>query len=738
MSFRSASKENTRAKTFSNPPNWIRNPSWPQLPSVQSTDNTFIGLHRVYENGNFLALTAAGNYTVDWGDGSASENYTANTVAYKEYSFNSSTLNGTNAPVTLTDSGDLITRTAHGYQNGNTVSFYNIVNTTGLTQAAQYYVINATADTFQVSQTNDGSVVTLTTDGTATLLPYKMAVVTVTPQSGQTFTTIDLHRKHNKTGLGTYDSGFVDIVIAGSNLTTVLIATSAAQTVFPSIYFNSLEQVNILSTGTITGYGLFKNCYNLSNCVNLNFNSITSAYQMFYVCRYLSSVPLFNIASCGDTSYMFGYCSALKEIPLFNTQSVQYMNNMFEACHLLETIPLLNTQAAIQMSAMFMNCSGLKTIPLLNTANNTTMVSMFSSCSLLEKVPLLNTNKVTSFNNCFALCRGLKKVPLLDTSNATSMSGMLSSCPSLVEVPLFNLVKAQNMSFMFDSCDSLSNVPLFNTVAATNMAGMFGNCYSLREVPLFTTNSVTNMSQMFNRCFSLTSVPDFNATNVTNFSSMFSNANSIIKATLSGVKYAIDYGFCKLSEAELTNIINALGRANSQNLSFNVSNNHGAVTPISRSATTTAGSKTITITNTASLEVGMQWTGTGSPATTAIACTFTDAGDLVNLTAHGLENGDQVSFATITTTTGITNNTIYFVVNKTADTFQVAATSGGAALALTSNGSGTLRYRSVIESIVTNTSVTVSRPATSSGTNTLAFRTLPTQIALLKGWSVTG
>jgi arsenate reductase-like glutaredoxin family protein len=243
---------------------------------------------------------------------------------------------------------------------------------------------------------------------------------------------------------------------------------------------------------------------------------------------------------------------------------------------------------------------------------------------------------------------------------------------------------------------------------------------------------------MFTFCRSLTFVPPFNLTSCFNFVSMFSNCSSLIKATLNNVKYDINYSSCKLSAAELTNIINALGRANAQNLSFSVSFNHGAVTPISRSATTTAGSKTITITNTASLEVGMQWTGTGSPSTTAIACTFTDAGDLVNLTAHGLENGDQVSFATITTTTGITNNTIYFIVNKTADTFQVAATSGGTAIALTSNGSGTLRYRSVIESIVTNTSVTVSRPATSSGTNTLAFRTLPTQIALLKGWSVTG
>lgn len=72
------------------------------------------------------------------------------------------------------------------------------------------------------------------------------------------------------------------------------------------------------------------------------------------------------------------------------------------------------------------------------------------------------------------------------------------------------------------------------------------------------------------------------------------------------------------------------------------------------------------------------------------AVTFTDTGDTVDLTAHGLINGDTVSFSVITTTTGITINTVYYVVGATANTFQVSLTAGGAALALTNNGTGTL------------------------------------------------
>jgi hypothetical protein len=67
----------------------------------------------------------------------------------------------------------------------------------------------------------------------------------------------------------------------------------------------------------------------------------------------------------------------------------------------------------------------------------------------------------------------------------------------------------------------------------------------------------------------------------------------------------------------------------------------------------------------------------------------------------------------------------------------VAATSGGAALALTTNGSGTFRYRTTIASIGAGT-ITLSRPATATGATTLSFRYLKTGTALLKGWAVTG
>lgn len=70
--------------------------------------------------------------------------------------------------------------------------------------------------------------------------------------------------------------------------------------------------------------------------------------------------------------------------------------------------------------------------------------------------------------------------------------------------------------------------------------------------------------------------------------------------------------------------------------------------------------------------------------------TFTDAGDTVTIAAHGLVEGDAILFTSITSTTGISANTVYYVGGTiTTDTFQVTATKGGSTLTLTTDGSGT-------------------------------------------------
>lgn len=69
--------------------------------------------------------------------------------------------------------------------------------------------------------------------------------------------------------------------------------------------------------------------------------------------------------------------------------------------------------------------------------------------------------------------------------------------------------------------------------------------------------------------------------------------------------------------------------------------------------------------------------------------TFTDTGDVVTFaTPHGLAVGDQVVFGTITSTTGITAGTVYYVRTvPSTTTVTLSATLNGATLALTTDGS---------------------------------------------------
>ncbi len=74
--------------------------------------------------------------------------------------------------------------------------------------------------------------------------------------------------------------------------------------------------------------------------------------------------------------------------------------------------------------------------------------------------------------------------------------------------------------------------------------------------------------------------------------------------------------------------------------------------------------------------------------------TFTaDSGtDVITCTSHGLSNGDMVIFVPGTLPAPLLGGQIYWVRDATANTFKVAATETGAAIDLTSNGSGTLQF----------------------------------------------
>ena len=568
------------AKTFSGTPPvptpWVRNPSWPAC-EANSGDNRVRGLYAVFPSGgNFIALTVAGAYTVNYGDGTTT-NYATGIQANYEYDYNDADLVGTEAPVTFTDSTDTVNRTAHGYINGMQVQFFNITTTTGIVNAQFYFVINATADTFQVSATLGGSAIALTNNGTGQLLPYRVATVTITPQGGSNLTSVNLAVKHNQATLQQYSTGWLDLAFAASTITTVTIGQASE-----IIRQSYIERVQLNQLGTNTNFSnLFGFLRALQNVVIADTitSSVTNMTNMFGNCYSLQQVPLFNTAAVTNMTNMFNTCSRLQTVPLFNTAAVTTMPSMLEGCSSLQSVPLFNTAAATTMASMFRGCFNLQSVPPFNTAVVTNMSGIFQDCFSLKTIPLFNTAAVTNAISMFYNCSSLQTVPLFNTAAATNMTSMFNGCSSLQSVPLFNTALVTTMANMFNGCSSLKTVPLFNTPLLTSTQSMFALCTSLQTVPLFNTAAVTNAISMFNSCSGLQAVPAFVVTAVSSsvtFNAIFNTCSSLSRIEAKNFRFTFSVASCKLSATALNEIYTNLPTVSGQTIT--VTGNYGTAT----------------------------------------------------------------------------------------------------------------------------------------------------------------
>ena len=119
----------------------------------------------------------------------------------------------------------------------------------------------------------------------------------------------------------------------------------------------------------------------------------------------------------------------------------------------------------------------------------------------------------------------------------------------------------------------------------------------------------------------------------------------------------------------------------------------------------------------------------------AVLCTAsTIASDTQTKVAHGLLDGDRLmptSLGTVTGT-GLAINTIYFVVEKTTDTFKLSLTSGGAAINLTGADTTPITYKKVTANVLTADDTIIVenylRPALAYLTVAAACQTLPLQV----------
>jgi hypothetical protein len=195
--------------------------------------------------------------------------------------------------------------------------------------------------------------------GAVTSRGYKTAIVTVTPQAGQTLSNIDISQKHTETGLvNGHSSQWLDIRLAMNNVGTV----TANNTNWPARLLERFEWVGG--------------------------SSVQSNFQSFLAnCPTLQQVPLFNTAAGTNfTNFLFG-CSSLQQVPLFNTAAGTSFAGFLANCPTLQQVPLFNTAAGTSFANFLLGCVSISRIQATFPASqNISLASLALGPAALDEI----------------------------------------------------------------------------------------------------------------------------------------------------------------------------------------------------------------------------------------------------------------------------------------------------------------------------------------------------------------
>ena len=361
---------------------YVRPADWLILPTLLDTDQKFVGLHAVWEDSNFLSLSATGAYTVDWGDGGVIENYNSGVQAYHVYDYNSIDIN------TLCSRGYKQVIVVVTPQSGNLTNInLNLKhNQSGLQRYASGWLDIRIA----------GSLSSLNISSNSPLVLHS---------------NLEIAELRGNNTIETFDF------------------------LFNNCY--KLQHLTTFNTSNGTSFNsMFQNCYSLQTIPLLDTALGDSFNYMFAGCNSLQTIPILNTSKGTNFGYMFYGCNSLQTIPLLDTVLGTNFSGMFYYCYMLQTIPSLNTSNGTNFSSMFRYCVSLQTIPLLNTSKGTNFGYMFQYCFSLQTIPPLNlfSNTGTALTSVFANCSSLIKGRTNNTYLAISYTGCKLSATAIVDI----------------------------------------------------------------------------------------------------------------------------------------------------------------------------------------------------------------------------------------------------------------------------------------------------------------
>jgi surface protein len=298
------------------PAGWTRPADWLTMPTLTSADEEIAILHAVWNNDSnyaaFQCTTSAGDYDVDWGDGTTTS-HASNTTAEHQYDY------------ATYDTGNA-TLSTRGYKQ----AIIRITPATG------------TLATFSSNFRYTGQNQAYSTGFLDVLLSMPSAT------SGQSilFQSTSVSNRYMER---------VHILNSGG--------ITSALNMFQSCL--ALQSVPLFDTSSVTTMStIFANCNSLQSVPLFNTSSVTTMVSMFSGCTLLQSVPLFDTSSVTNMGAMFLNCNSLQEIPTFVTTSVTTMTNFANNC-----LSMSKTDMVCPVSVVFLN-NQLSQAGLVNIFNN--------------------------------------------------------------------------------------------------------------------------------------------------------------------------------------------------------------------------------------------------------------------------------------------------------------------------------------------------------------------------------
>jgi hypothetical protein len=419
---------------------------------------------------------------------------------------------------------------------------------------------------------------------------YKTVLITITPQTGQNFSTVNFAATPTGiTGLNSFHStNWLDIRMAGNVFGTVNVSNWYST----GISSRMLEQFEFVGPAPISGFS-FISCTSLKKIVAFPSTATMSSWgSNFHTCYALEEIPaslldgLVTGRASGAANYVFYACNSFVDFPVaaFNTRNLTTMTGFFQSCSNLRQSPRIDTSSCTNLNSIYYDCCMLEEIPYLDTRRNTDFGSMFAVCTNLRTIQseLLGASG-TAFNYMFNGTKSLKTIPKINTSNGTNFQGMFNGAASVQTIPQYDYSKATDLSF-FGRYSGLNTLPTFNTTSAlTNTSYMFDSCGTLQTAPSITNMSnVTNTQFMFNGCWSLRTIPSITMGNVTTSGSMFTGTQALLSVGMTGISFACNFTSSMMGPTALNDLFSSLatvGASGANARAITITGNWGASSP---------------------------------------------------------------------------------------------------------------------------------------------------------------